>query len=341
MSSPAKRVWFITGSSSGFGRAMVERVLQNGDIAVATLRNPTVLTALTTQYPTSQLLVVKLDVTKPEDISVAFDAARVAFGRIDVVFNNAAYGMLSEVEGAADATVRAMFEVDFWGAANISRAAVAFFRDVNKPRGGRLLQISSMAGIEGSAGIGYYSASKFAFEGLSEALAAELDPEWNIKITLVEPGGFKTDGLSRMDVVPPHPAYIKPTLKSSVVRKWLGGDPVLRGDTAKATALFYKLVALPDPPLHLPLGKDSLALIKRKTTNLLADVEKYESWSDDIEREDVQSDSSSHNHVCKEPEEGRTIEVTYALPPRYSPPTISSSHVIWTFLGNAPKLRED
>ncbi|KAH9952121.1 NAD-P-binding protein [Amylocystis lapponica] len=289
MSSPAKKVWFITGSSSGFGRAMAERVLQKGDIAVATLRNPTVLTSLEKQYPSSQLLVLKLDVSKPEDITIAFDAARLAFGRIDVVFNNAAYGMVSEVEGTPDADVRAMFEVNFWGAANVARAAVAFFRDVNNPQGGRLLQISSMAGIEGSPGIGYYSASKFAFEGLSEALAAELDPEWNIKVTIVEPGAFHTDGVSRSSVIiPPHPAYAKPSLMSSIVRQWLAPLPVLPGDTAKATELFYKLTTLPDPPLHLPLAKDSLTLVKRKTANLLADVAKYESWSEKIERDDVQ-----------------------------------------------------
>lgn len=139
---------------------MTEHVLANGDIAVATLRKPSVLDELTAKYSKDKLLVVKLDVTKPQEIIDAFKAAELAYGRIDVVFNNAGYGALGEVEGTSEEVARAIFDTNFWGASNVSREAVRFFRDVNKIRGGRLMNVSSMAGIGGAAGIGFYSASK-------------------------------------------------------------------------------------------------------------------------------------------------------------------------------------
>lgn len=185
---------------------MTELVLANGDIAIATLRKPAVLDELKAKYSPNQLLVVKLDVTKPQEILDAFKAAESAYGRIDIVFNNAGYGALGEVEGTPEDVARAIFDTNFWGAMNVSREAVRFFRDVNKIQGGRLLNISSMAGIGGKPGIGFYSASKngtccstlasikilnlsalLALEGATEALSKELDPKWNIKVR----SGFK------------------------------------------------------------------------------------------------------------------------------------------------------
>ena len=152
----------VTGTSSGFGRELTEIVLQNGDIAIATARRPEVLADLVAKYPPDRLLTLKLDVTQPQDIAAAFAAALAKFGRIDVVANNAGYATLGEVEAVADADVRAMFETNFWGAANVSREAVRIFRDVNPAgAGGRLLQFSSMAGLRGSGGAAYYCATKF------------------------------------------------------------------------------------------------------------------------------------------------------------------------------------
>ena len=152
----------VTGASTGFGRILTELVLERGDKAIATLRRPEVLSDLTAKYPSDRLLTVKLDVTKPQEIIDAFAAAKAKFGRIDVVANNAGYGTLGEAEGAEDDVVRAMFETNFWGAANVSREAVRFFREVNPAGvGGRLLQFSSTAGILGMPAASYYSASKF------------------------------------------------------------------------------------------------------------------------------------------------------------------------------------
>jgi len=257
--------------------------LQNGDIAIATLRNPSALADLTSTYGPDKLLTIKLDVSKPQEILDAFASAEKTFGRVDAVFNNAGYGVLSEVEGAPDDAVRAMFEVDFWGAVTVSKEAVRFFREVNKPAGGRLLQVSSSGGVQGFSALGYYSASKFALEGLTESLAAEMRPEWNIKITLLELGGFRTNAGRSMVRTSPHPAYIDMDLKQATARNYLQVNPRMPGDATKAAAIIYKLAALPDPPLRLPLGKDALEVVKRKGESLIASVEEYASWSEDLE----------------------------------------------------------
>ena len=149
----------VTGASSGFGKALTEVVLREGDIVVATLRKPSILAPLIKQYPPTQLLVLTLDVTCPSDITTAFTRTQEVFGRLDVVFNNAGFGILSEVEGTPDPDARALFEVNFWGAVSVSRAAVKFFREVNPPgMGGVILQNSSILGFFGRPGFAFYSA---------------------------------------------------------------------------------------------------------------------------------------------------------------------------------------
>ncbi|OCH95098.1 NAD(P)-binding protein [Obba rivulosa] len=241
-------VWFITGASTGFGRAMAELVLRNGDAVVATLRNPEMLVDLSARYPADRLLVLKLDVKNEDEITAAFTKAKEMFGRLDVVFNNAGYGLMAEVESAAgkEESARDIFEVNFWGATHVTQAAVKFFREVNKPGvGGRLLQVSSMSGVEGTPALGFYSATKFALEGISEALAMELDPSWNIKITLIEPGSFITEGQSKVVTIDPLTAYAKTPaalLRSSILA--LAENPS-GADPRKAADAFYRLAKLP------------------------------------------------------------------------------------------------
>ncbi|KZT71191.1 NAD(P)-binding protein [Daedalea quercina L-15889] len=282
MSSP--KVWLITGSSSGFGRSVTELVLERGDIAVATLRTPEVLADLTAKYSSEKLLVLKLDVTQPEEITAAFDAAVAKFGRIDVVFNNAGYGVLGEVEGTPEEHVRALFDVNFFGATNVSKAAVRVFRDVNKPQGGRLLQMSSVSVYSGPAVLSYYNASKCALEGMSEGLAAELDPEWNIKITIIEGGAFTTSLLQNFVLTQPHPAYTKPTLAPAQIRSYLANGTLPPGtpSPARAAEVMCKIAALEDPPLHFPLGRDTVHVAKKKLAGLLENAEAFASWSDDL-----------------------------------------------------------
>lgn len=198
LTSPA-----VTGSSTGFGRETVVQALESGDKVVATLRKPSALDDLVKKYPADRLRIVKLDVTKPEEINAAFAQAKAAFGRVDIVFNNAGYVAVGENEAVPDEVSRPLFEVNFWGAVHVSQRAVRFFREENTPQGGLLLQNSAMVGQAGVPAIGFYSATKHggyssqsyrlvslakcgafsALEGFSESLAKEVDPAWNIKVS--------------------------------------------------------------------------------------------------------------------------------------------------------------
>lgn len=147
----------VTGSSSGFGRSMTELLLKNGNKVVATLRRKEVLSDLAEQYPSSQLLIIQMDVVKTSEVAAAFAKAKEVFGRVDVVFNNAGIAILGEMESMSDQDAHQIFEVNFWGASNVTREAIRTFREVNKPIGGRLLQVSSSLGLRGRAAASYNS----------------------------------------------------------------------------------------------------------------------------------------------------------------------------------------
>ncbi|KIJ30058.1 hypothetical protein M422DRAFT_186934, partial [Sphaerobolus stellatus SS14] len=181
--------FIVTGTSSGFGRAVTEHVLANGGIVVATLRKPEAIADLAAKYDSSRLLVLKLDVKNPEEIKSVFAKVKETYGRLDVVYNNAGYALLVEAESTPDDMARDMFEVNFWGVVNVTREALRFFREVNKPGvGGWLLQASSMVGIAAVPAMSFYSATELilmiilAVEGFSESISKELKPEWNIKV---------------------------------------------------------------------------------------------------------------------------------------------------------------
>ncbi|OJT03841.1 hypothetical protein TRAPUB_5481, partial [Trametes pubescens] len=298
-----------TGTSTGLGKTLVELVLAKGEIVVATARRTAPLNDLKAKYPASHLLVLKLDVSKPSEITAAFAQVKEAFGRLDVVVNNAGWGTFGEVESAVDADARAMFDTNFWGAVDVSRAALAFFRDVNAPGvGGRLVQISSCCGIVGLPGQAFYCASKFALEAVTESLAAEIDPTWNIKVsiadrrntavvrpsltvhmlalqvTLIALGAFATEGVQKITWSAPHPAYSKPELPVNGLRNmWASFNP--QGDVKKAVEVFYTVAGLPDPPLHIAVGKDSIEMSKAKLSKVLAEFEKYEYLSENLNRD--------------------------------------------------------
>ncbi|KAI0350178.1 NAD-P-binding protein [Trametes cingulata] len=276
------RVWLITGTSTGLGRALAELVLEKGEVAVATARKPAALDDLVQRYPKDRLLVVKLDVTVQEDITTAFTRAKDAFGRVDIVVNNAGYGDVGEVESVDEAAARAIFETNFWGATAVTREALRFFREENPPgHGGRLLQMSSVLGVVGTAAMAFYSASKFALEGMTESLVKELDPAWNIKVVLIEPGWFRSHCVSNATWSTPHPAYADPALPTNRLRAaWDKFVPA--GDTRKAVKVFYEIAGLPDPPLHFPVGKDALLQIRKKNKMWEEVISTYESWSEDL-----------------------------------------------------------
>ncbi|KAI0820888.1 NAD-P-binding protein [Trametes gibbosa] len=288
------RVWLITGSSTGFGRETVTQALEAGDKVVATLRKPAALDDLAAKYPTSRLRVVQLDVTQPAQINSAFEQAKAAFGRVDIVFNNAGYVAVGESEAMPDDVARPLLEVNFWGAVHVSQRAVRFFREENTPQGGLLLQNSSMFGLGGAPAIAFYNAAKHALEGFSDSLAQELDPAWNIKVAMIEPGAFKTAVMNlgtNMVLVPQHPAYADPALPVRLMRDAFlkaGGVDVdspaelALADTVPAVAKIIALSRLANPPMHLPLGKDAVGFVREKIRTLSAEVEEYASWSDDL-----------------------------------------------------------
>ncbi|RDX45789.1 NAD-P-binding protein [Lentinus brumalis] len=285
--SATARVWMITGASSGLGLDMTRHVLQQGDIAVATVRKPEVLNHLKAQYGDS-LLVLKVDVSVHQDIIEAFKKVQEVFGRLDVVVSNAGYNVLGEIEGTTDEAARAMFEVNFWGATHVLQESVRFMREVNPPgKGGRIIQITSGAGIVGYPACGFYSASKHAMEGLAETLAKEVDPAWNIKVTIITLGGFRTNAVSTgMVKLPPHPAYANSASAASrrAILATLTDkmDPSLQmtGSTAKAAGVLYRLSELPSPPVRLALNCVQLA--RDMIAEFSKELEEYASWSEGL-----------------------------------------------------------
>ncbi|KAG0697671.1 NAD(P)-binding protein [Suillus ampliporus] len=276
------KVWLVTGSSSGFGRSMTELLLKDGNRVIATLRCKEALSDLAKQYPSSQLLIVQMDVVNSPEVAAAFAKAREVFGRVDVVFNNAGALIIGEMETLSDEEARRIFEVNFWGASNVTREAIRMFREVNKPIGGRLLQVSSALGLIGRPAMSYYAASKHALEGFSEGVAQELDPAWNIKVTIIEPGPFRTRMFTdNMHPSPQHPAYDNPELAGSKFRQWVTST-LPDGDTEKAVVVIEKLTRLDEPPLRLPLHRGTIKAGREKAKSLIDTMDRYESWSENI-----------------------------------------------------------
>ena len=248
-SSSTKPVWFITGCSTGFGRELATILLRRGYRAVVTARDATKVSDIVSGYPDTALALT-LDVEKADQIKAAVEAATKAFGRIDVLVNNAGYGYLSAIEEGEEDEIRAMFDANVFGLAAMTRAVLPVMR---AQASGVVLNISSMAGFTGFPGIGYYNASKFAVEGLSEALAKETAP-MGIKVIIVEPGPFRTDWAGRSLRTPRNPiqAYAETAIaRRKGVQTISGSQP---GDPARGAEAMITAAEMPSPPLRLVLG---------------------------------------------------------------------------------------
>ena len=263
MSVEAAPVWFITGCSSGFGRELTKLVLARGWRAVVTARDPRQLEALVAGHD-GQALLLALDVTDPAAVEAAVASATAAFGRIDVLVNNAGIGYFAAIEEGEDAAIRRMFEINVFGLTRLTQAVLPLLR---RQRSGHIVNFSSIGGLCAYPALGFYNATKFAVEGLSEALAKEVAP-LGIKVLLVEPSGFRTDWAGRSAAesareIADYAATAGATRRE--VRESSGHQP---GDPCLAALAIVEAVQSAHPPLRLLLGRDALLAARGKLDEL-------------------------------------------------------------------------
>lgn len=249
----AGKTWFVTGASTGLGKEMVIEVLARGGNAVAAMRNPAAAAGL---EGGDRLLVVPLDVTRPEQVRASVDAALLRFGRIDVLVNNAGYGLLSTLEEASDEAIRLQFETNLFGPIALMRACLPAMRAQG---GGLVINVSSTAGSRGFAGSGYYSASKAGLEALTEALDGEAR-DLGIRGMIVAPGPFRTEFFGRSIRAPETEiAAYAPVIAQR--HAYISYDGKQQGDPVRAARIIVDAASSDQPPLRLPLGGDSCETI--------------------------------------------------------------------------------
>ncbi|CAM3964181.1 oxidoreductase [Saccharibacillus endophyticus] len=265
-----KKVWFITGCSTGFGRELANKLIQQQYPVVITARNPESLSELA-QGREDQVLALKLDVTDKQQIQKAVSAAQEKFGRIDVLVNNAGIGYFASVEESVEEETRNMFEINFWGLMHATNAVLPLMR---KQKSGHIINFSSIGGLTSFPTLGYYHATKYAVEGVSESLAQEV-AESGIRVSIIEPSGFRTDwgGRSSVKTQTSIPEY------ENTVGRMLSGIGQSAGqeagDPAKAAEALIHIAELDTPPLRLLLGKAAYQAATYKFTNLLSSIEEW------------------------------------------------------------------
>ena len=264
-------VWFITGCSSGFGRELAKLVLDRGYRAVITARDPRTVQDLAAGRE-GRALALKLDVTNKAEVAEAVKTAQSTFGSIDVLVNNAGYGYVGAIEESEEDEVRAMVDTNFFGLARMIRAVLP---EMRKRRRGFIVNISSNGGLQAFPGFGYYNATKFAVEGLSEALEKEVAP-LGIKVLLVEPGPFRTDwaGRSLRQTKERIPEYAETA--GAPLERLISGSGKQVGDPVRAGEVIIKAVESENMPLHLVLGKVAVETARSKIELLRRDVDAWE-----------------------------------------------------------------
>lgn len=262
------KIWFITGSSRGLGRSLTEAVLAKGDKVAATARNLDALKNLTEKYP-AQIFPIKLDVTDYDQVHLAVESAIEHFGRIDVLVNNAGFGIVGAAEAFTDKQVRSQLETNLYAPIEITRAVLPYMR---KQGSGRILQISSIGGRVGNAGVSIYQAAKFGLSGFTESLAKEVK-DLGILVTSVEPGGFRTDWAgASMTYAPKIEGYALVDQRSEFFQN---GSFLPTGDPAKAAQVMINLVENPEPPTHLVLGSEAIGMLKHTDATRTEEMEKW------------------------------------------------------------------
>lgn len=264
------RTWLITGASRGFGRSLAEAVLAAGDQLVATARRPEQLDDLVARYG-RQVRAVALDVTDAAAATRAVRAATDAFGRLDVVVNNAGYANSAPIEEMADDDFRTQIETNLFGVVHVTRAALPVFR---AQRSGVFVQFSSIGGrVGGTPGMGAYQTAKFAVEGFSEVLANEVAP-FGVTVVIVEPGAFRTDWQGSSMTRHPVGADYEATV-GAIHRYRDEHDGNQPGDPARAAQIILDVVGSADPPRRLLLGSDAVAAAIESGEERTAEAEKW------------------------------------------------------------------
>ncbi|WP_176593552.1 oxidoreductase [Sphingobium sp. EM0848] len=266
------KTWFVTGASSGFGRALVQEILARGDQVVAAARQPKDV-AMLAEISVERLLPVQLDVTNAQEIKASITAALDRFGAIDVLINNAGYGFLSTIEEADEEAVQRQFNTNLFGPAALMRAVLP---EMRARRSGFIVNISSTAGARGFAGSGYYSASKAALEALTEALAAEA-AELGVRAMIVCPGPFRTDFFGRSINLPASEIADYATTMAQR-RSYAASNGQQRGDPARGARIIVDTVLGDTPPLRLVLGGQAWPTIVKSLEAKIADL----GWSEQV-----------------------------------------------------------
>ena len=267
----SEKVWFITGVSSGFGKEIAKEALAKGATVIGTFRKASQVEEFNKLVP-NKSFGVEMDVTNSKMILEGVNQVIEKFGRIDVLVNNAGYGVMGSIEEVSDDEVRKQFEVNVFGVLTLTRAFLPVMR---AQKSGHIINITSIGGRIGSEGLGIYNGSKFALEGIGEALAAELKP-LNIKVTNVEPGPFRTEwaGESASFENTQIADYEETVGKRLEFLNGLSGNQP--GDPAKAAAAIYSLTQLENPPVHLPLGKVAYMVSQKIIDGLTQEISEFE-----------------------------------------------------------------
>lgn len=266
------RTWFITGASTGFGRILAEEVLKAGGKVVATARRRDKVADLEEKYP-EKAKAFALDVTDPAQILSIVAQTLTTFGPVDVLVNNAGYGLAGGIEEASEEEFMPVFETNVFGLMRVTRAFLPHFRS---QRSGNIVNLSSIGGLIGSAGWGYYNASKFAVEGFSEALAAELAP-LGVHVTIVEPGPFRTDFLGRSGVEAKERIADYDATAGKTRQYFHEQAGKQKGDPLRAVHAIIQAAEAPQPPLHLVLGALALQRMRGKLDQWKAELDTWQS----------------------------------------------------------------
>jgi len=270
--STFSRVWFITGTSTGFGYLLAEEALKRGERVIATARDVSKLSRLARKYP-DRIHTLTLDVTNPNEITSIAQQGIAAFGHVDTLVNNAGYGVNGAIEEVSEDEFEPMFQTNVYGLIRVTRAFLPHFR---QRRSGHIFNLSSIGGLIGSPGWGFYNATKFAVEGLSEALAEEMKP-LGVHVTVVEPGPFRTDFLGRSSKLARRQLrdYATTAGKAREYLKTQSGKQP--GDPQKAVEAIITAANSPKPPLHLILGQVALTRFRHKLSDWHEEIAAWES----------------------------------------------------------------